>query len=105
MSSTESMEVGGAEEMQSEPKKKKDELCACYKDEHLEFIQTLKHELNQKEEETKQLKHELTTKETQIDQLQKHILWLETEHLVSKTKKKLSNKGWTIKKGAMVEFT
>ena len=91
MSSTESMEEGGAEEMQSEPKKKKDELCACYKDEHLEFVQTLKNELYQREEETKQLKHELATKETKIDQLQKHILWLETEQLVSKTKTKISN--------------
>ena len=85
------MEEGGAEEMQSEPKKKKDELCACYKDEHLEFVQTLKNELNQREEETKQLKHELATKETKIDQIQKHILWLETEQLVSKTKTKISN--------------
>ena len=91
MSSTESMDEGGAEEMQSEQKKKKDELCACYKDEHLEFVQTLKNELNQREEETKQLKHELATKETKIDQLQNHILWLETEQLVSKTKRKISN--------------
>ena len=51
-----------AEEMQSEPKKKKEELCACHKDEHLEFVQTLKNELNQKEEENKQLKLELATK-------------------------------------------
>ena len=51
----------------------------------------MNNELNQKEDETKQLKHELATKETKIDQLQKHILWLETEQLVSKTKTKISN--------------
>ena len=37
------------------------------------------------------LKHELKMKDDKIDQLQKHVLWLETETLQSKKKRRLSN--------------
>ena len=51
--------------------------CGCDSFENLEMIQILKHELKMKDDK--------------IDQLQKHVLWLETETLQSKKKRRLSN--------------